>query len=246
MATIEEHKVTLEPSGALPARHRRPSPETVRDVLLVGLAVASGAVDAISWLALGGVFTAFMTGNIVFLALGVTGAGGPSATRVAVSLVAFAAGVLLSVQIVKASRGAGVWPRRVSIALGVSALAQAAFLAEWMATSGQPSTGAAYVLIGLWALAMGVQSGAVMSLGVTGVFTTAATATLIDLMSDIAGWSQSAIEKRRFVGVLVGLFAGAAAGAVLVVHARDYAPVLPLIATVLVIAAASIALKPAR
>jgi uncharacterized membrane protein YoaK (UPF0700 family) len=238
MATIEEHKVTL------PANGGRLAPATVRDVLLASLAVSSGAVDAISWLALGKVFSAFMTGNIVFLALSVTGAGGPSVAQVAVSLAAFAAGVLLAVRIVKASRGAGVWPRRVSLALGVSALAQAAFLAGWLATSGQPSTGAARVLIGLSALAMGVQSGAVMSLGIPGVFTTAATATLIDLVSDVAGWSRSASEQRRFAGVLAGLFAGAAAGAVLVVHAPDYAPVLPLIATVLVIAAASIALPP--
>jgi uncharacterized membrane protein YoaK (UPF0700 family) len=211
----------------------------------VGLAVSSGAVDAISWLALGKIFTGFQTGNLVFLAVDLADAGGPSATSVVVSLVAFAVGVLLAVQIVKASRGSGLWPRRVSIALGVSVLAEAAFLVAWVATSGLPSTDATYLLIGSAALAMGVQSGAVMSLGVTGVFTTAATATLIDFMADVAGWSPSAIELRRFAGVLVGLLAGATAGALLFVHARDYAPVLPLIATVLVIAAASLALKPA-
>jgi uncharacterized membrane protein YoaK (UPF0700 family) len=240
MASIAEHKVTLR------ARHGRPAPETVRDLFLIGLAVSSGAVDAIAWLALGKVFTAFQTGNVVFLGLDAAGAAGPSATRVALSLAAFAAGVLLAVAVVKASRGSGLWPRRVSIALGVSVLAQAAFLGVWVATSDQPSTDAAYLLIGLSALAMGLQSGAVMSLGVPGVFTTAATATLIDLVADIGGWSPSATEKRRFAGVLVGLFAGAAAGAWLVVHARDYAPVLPLVATALVIAAASLALKPAR
>ena len=240
MATVEMHKDTHS------ARHRGLTPATVRDVLLVGLAVSSGAVDAISWLALGKVFSAFMTGNVIFLALGVTGAGGPGVAPVVVALAAFAAGVALAVRIVKATSGSGVWPRRVSIALGVSALVQLVFLAGWMATSGLPSPGAAEILIGLSALAMGMQSGAVMSLGVPGVFTTAATATLIDLVSDVAGWSQSAIEKRRFVGVLLGLLAGAAAGAALVVYARVYAPILPLIATVLVIAAASIALQPAR
>src|SRR5204862_5755620 len=134
----------------------------------------------------------------IFLALGVTGAGGPGVAPVVVALAAFAAGVALAVRIVKATSGSGVWPRRVSIALGVSALVQLVFLAGWMATSGLPSPGAAEILIGLSALAMGMQSGAVMSLGVPGVFTTAATATLIDLVSDVAGWSQSAIEKRRF------------------------------------------------
>ena len=240
MATIERHR------DIPAARNGELTNTAVRDLLLAGLAVASGAVDAISWLALGKVFSAFMTGNVVFLALGITGAGGPSVTPVVVSLVAFAAGVALAVRIVVASRGSGVWPRRVSLALGVSALVQLVFLAGWIATSGLPSTGAAEFLIGLSALAMGLQSGAIMSLGVPGVFTTAATATLIDLVGDVAGWSSSAIEKRRFVGVLVGLLAGATAGATLVVHARVYAPVLPLIVTVLVIATATTGLKPAR
>jgi uncharacterized membrane protein YoaK (UPF0700 family) len=39
----------------------------VRDLLLMALTFSSGAIDAISYLALGKVFTAFMTGNIVFL-----------------------------------------------------------------------------------------------------------------------------------------------------------------------------------
>ena len=228
------------------AGHRSLTPERVRDLFLMGLAVSSGAVDAVAWLGLGSVFTAFQTGNIVFLGIDAAGAAGPSPVRVVVSLTAFAAGVLLAVAIVKATRGSGLWPRRVSIALGVSALAQAAFLGGWMATSGQPSTVSGDLLIGLSALAMGVQSAAVMSLGVTGVFTTAATATVIYLMSDVAGWSPSAIEKERLIGVLVSLFAGIAAGAWLFMHARVYAPVLPLIVTVVVIVGASIALKPAR
>jgi len=41
----------------------------VRDRLLYALTVSSGAIDAISFIALGKVFTAFMTGNIAFLGL---------------------------------------------------------------------------------------------------------------------------------------------------------------------------------
>lgn len=40
-----------------------------RDLLLMALTFSSGAIDAISYLALGKVFTAFMTGNLVFLGL---------------------------------------------------------------------------------------------------------------------------------------------------------------------------------
>ena len=53
-----------------------------------------------------------------------------------------------------------------------------------LTAGGQPSSGVVGVLIGLSALAMGIQSGTVLSLGVTGVFTTAAT--VVVLMSDVA------------------------------------------------------------
>ncbi len=42
----------------------------LRDVLLGVLAFAAGSIDVLSWLALGKVFPAFMTGNVVFLAAG--------------------------------------------------------------------------------------------------------------------------------------------------------------------------------
>ncbi len=67
----------------------------VRDLLLNALTVSSGAVDAISFLALGKVFSAFMTGNIAFLGLRVAGAPAPGAVAIVASVAAFAAGVLL-------------------------------------------------------------------------------------------------------------------------------------------------------
>src|SRR6476661_2081834 len=44
-------------------------------VLLVGLTVVTGLVDAFSYLRLGHVFVANMTGNVVFLGFGLAGAG---------------------------------------------------------------------------------------------------------------------------------------------------------------------------
>jgi uncharacterized membrane protein YoaK (UPF0700 family) len=222
---------------------QRPSSASVRDLLLVGLTFSSGAVDAISYLALGKVFTAFMTGNLVFLGLHVAGEGSSNVIHVSVSIATFAAGVYLSQQIVKPASGSAVWPRRVSVALTAAVLAQAGFLAAWLATSGRPSSGAGDLLVGLSALAMGMQSGAVRALGVAAVFTTAATATLIVLAGDLGTGTPSAAERRRLAGVLVGLLAGAAAGALLLVHARPYAAVLPLVVTALVIAIAWIAFE---
>jgi uncharacterized membrane protein YoaK (UPF0700 family) len=222
----------------------RLSPATVRDVLLVGLTFSSGAVDAISYLALGKIFTAFMTGNLVFLGLHIAGEGTSNVVHAGVSLAAFAAGVVLSHQILKPYTGSAVWPRRVSIALAVAVVLQAGFLAAWLATSARPSSAAGDLLVALSALAMGVQSGAVRALGVPAVFTTAATATLIVLASDFGSGTQSALERRRLAGVIAGLLAGAAAGALLLVHARPYAAVLPLVVTALVIASAWAALDP--
>jgi uncharacterized membrane protein YoaK (UPF0700 family) len=221
-------------------------PATIRDLLLIALTLASGAADAVAFLGLGKVFSAFMTGNLVFLGLGTVGAGPPDVVRVVSALVAFGLGVFLAVQIVKPTKGSSIWPRRVSIALGVTALAQLAFLVGWLTTSAHPSTAAADLLVGASAFAFGTQSGAVMSLDVKGVFTTAATATVILLASDEAGWSRSKAERRRFAGVLVGLVAGAAAAAFLLLQARIYAAILPAALTVLVVLTARLALEPAR
>src|SRR4051794_15932757 len=193
---------------------RRLSSAAFRDLLLVGLTFSSGAVDAISFLALGKVFTAFMTGNVVFLGIRAAGADGADVVRVLAALAAFGIGVLLATQIVGPSKGTGVWPRRVTAALGLVVLAQASFLALWATVGGRPGAGTADVLVGLSAVAMGVQSGAILSLGVAGVFTTAATATLMFLSRDVASWSRSAPERRRLAGVLAGLLAGASAGGV--------------------------------
>ncbi|HEY2181221.1 MAG TPA: YoaK family protein [Solirubrobacteraceae bacterium] len=214
----------------------------IRDAMLVALTVSTGAVDALSWLVLGKVFSAFMTGNVVFLGLDAAGAAGPSVSRVGSSLAAFAAGALLAARIVSSKTDtSATWPRRVTIALGVALCAQAAFLGLWLGTSAHPSSGAGDALIGLSALAMGMQTTAIFALGVRGVFTTAATATWALLMGDFSGWSQSRGERRRLASVITGLFAGAASGALLVLHARTWAPVLPLAVSALVVTGATVA-----
>src|SRR6266853_4563227 len=83
----------------------------IRDLLLNALTVSSGAIDAITFIALGKVFVAFMTGNIAFLGLRIAGAGGPGSVAVLVSMAAFAVGVYVSARIVKPTDVSGVWPR---------------------------------------------------------------------------------------------------------------------------------------
>jgi len=56
-------------------RPRRGSPDGPLPSLLLTLTVVTGLVDATSYLKLGHVFVANMTGNIVFLGFGIAGAG---------------------------------------------------------------------------------------------------------------------------------------------------------------------------
>ena len=86
----------------------------------------------------------------------------------------------------------------------------------------------------LFSLAMGIQTAAVRSLSVQGIFTTAGTFTLVAVTGVIAG-ARSKTEMPRLVGVLVGLAAGAVVGGLLFRYARIYAPVVPLVTTILVI-----------
>src|SRR5205823_4034821 len=77
---------------------------------LLAQTVATGLIDAVSYLALGHVFTANMTGNVVFLAFAIAGAPGLSIPRSAVSLGAFLAGAMAGGRLA-ARRATGPHPR---------------------------------------------------------------------------------------------------------------------------------------
>ena len=201
-----------------------------RDLVLLAFTFSSGAIDAISFLALGGVFAAFMTGNVAFLGLRVAGARSPYAAAILAAMAAFVVGVYLSAHIVKRSEGSRVfWPRHVTLALGLSLVPQLLFVAVWSAMDGEPPHDVVPVLLGFWGLAMGMQSAAIRRLHVEGVFTTAATATVIVLVTDLTSWSATAEERLRLGGILLCLFAGATAGGLLLVHAPLSAPDLSLV-----------------
>jgi uncharacterized membrane protein YoaK (UPF0700 family) len=237
----------------LAVAHTAPALLAVRDRLLVALAFSAGIFEAICFLSFGKVFTAFQTGNIVFLGLGVDGARpplGPDPDRVVISLIAFAAGAVLAARILKAFNGdeevedsdvLEAWPRRVSITLGVALVVQIGFLIVWMTAS--PSSVVSNTLVGLSAFAMGLQMNAIRSLHVPGISTTAATASFVSLVTGISTRSHTAAAARRLIGVLVSMVVGAFVGDWMLSHAHTYAPVLPVVVIALVIANASVALN---
>jgi uncharacterized membrane protein YoaK (UPF0700 family) len=211
----------------------------VRDALLVALTFSTGAVDAISWICLGKVFSAFMTGNLAFLGFRTAGIDGPSVVRAVASIVAFGVGAFVAARIVEPTRHLGLmWSRRVTAVLGGVGAAHVAFLALWVVVDGHPSSITGHVLIAMSAFAMGMQTFAIFSLGLRATFTTAATATWALFMGDLAT-SAPRSERQRLAAVLVALFAGAVAGSLLVAHARVLAPALPLAVCSLVVVAAT-------
>ena len=210
---------------------------TALNVLLASLTVSSGVVDAIAFLGMGKVFSAFMTGNLVFLGLRAADAfppNGPNVVRVAVALAAFALGVFVSGRIIRRvpARAGGL-----STTLAGVLLAQIVFLAGWMAVSGRPAATFTTCLTGFAALAMGMQSGAIGALDVKAVFTTAATGAVINLSREAADPGVSATNPRQLAAILVCLVVGATVGGLLLVGARPHAPVVPPLATAVAIAA---------
>jgi uncharacterized membrane protein YoaK (UPF0700 family) len=74
-------------------------PPRVRDALLLTLTTAAGSADAVSFLGLGRVFTANMTGNLVLLGIAIGQGQFEGPVRSVIALAGFAAGVLIGVRL---------------------------------------------------------------------------------------------------------------------------------------------------
>jgi uncharacterized membrane protein YoaK (UPF0700 family) len=185
--------------------------------ILLALTAVTGIVDAVSYLALGRVFTANMTGNVVLLAFAVAGAPGLSIPRSATALLAFFAGAVVGGRIaLRMTNGPQhVW---AGVAFGIEALlllaAAAVSMGPAVATSGHPT--GVYGAIVLTALAMGLRNAVVRRIGLPDLTTTVLTLTITGLASDssLAGGGNPRWARRlASVGLM---FTGAAAGVLLV------------------------------
>src|SRR3989441_10510031 len=85
-------------------------------LLLLALTVTTGLIDAVSVLGLGRVFTANMTGNVVFLGFALARVPGFSLVRSLAALAAFLAGAVIGGGLPLRPRG--VRPRRLAAAAG--------------------------------------------------------------------------------------------------------------------------------
>jgi uncharacterized membrane protein YoaK (UPF0700 family) len=236
----------VEASSERPDATRRVQPLLLALSLLT---LVTGLVDAACYLGLGRVFTANMTGNVVLLAFGATGAQGLPVLAPTVSLVVFLVGATAGGRLASRLVGpagaevpAPVRRRWVMMALlgELGLVAVAGVVALGLPVGGGGAR--RYVVIAVLAAALGLQNATVRRLAVPDVTTTVLTLTLTGLAADswLAG-GHSPRAARRVVAV--GLMAaGALVGALLL--RVDVA--LPVLAAALVIALAAVAIRSGR
>ena len=184
--------------------------------LLLHIATATtGLIDAISYLGLGHVFTANMTGNVVFLAFAVAGAPGLSITRSLMALTAFLTGALIGGCV--ATRLPEVLSSSwITTALSLeSALLLVATVAAINFHDSSGRSFQLYSIIVLTACAMGIRNATVRKIAIPDLTTTVLTLTITGLAADstFAGGT-SPRWRRRLLAVLL-MFLGAAIGTLL-------------------------------
>ena len=193
-------------------------------IALLALTFITGLIDAVSFISLGHVFTANMTGNIVLLGFAVGGATGLSAARSGTSLLAFMAGALFGGMInVRHSGWTQMRLLKRAIVIEAALLLIASSFAASAGTKTEISPGLTYGLIALMALAMGFRNAVVKKLAVPDFTTTVLTLTVTGIASDSSLAGGANPRWRTRVTAVITMFAGAVTGALLL-HYGVFAP----------------------
>jgi uncharacterized membrane protein YoaK (UPF0700 family) len=150
--------------------------------LLVGLTVITGLVDAFSYLTLGHVFVANMTGNVVFLAFGLVGVGGFSVARSLVAIGAFVLGALGGGFF--RSRLSSRLRRQLAVATGTQLLLLVAGVILSAIAGSAIQGGLRYGLVAVLAVAMGIQNATARGLAIPDLTTTVLTMTITGIAAD--------------------------------------------------------------
>ncbi|MFC9793864.1 YoaK family protein [Streptomyces sp. NPDC127584] len=181
--------------------------------LMLTLTLVTGLVDAVSYLGLGNVFVANMTGNVALLGFALAGTAGLSASATAVSLASFLAGAAAGGRF--GARFAAHRGRLLAAALALEALLVAAALVVALVERGGPGTPGRYALIVCLGLAMGTQTAVARRIGVPDLTTTVLTQTLTGLASDSGRPGDGGPRAGRQVLAVLAMVLGALSGAAL-------------------------------
>ena len=194
-----------------------PTTEKVIPYALLGMTAVTGLVDAVSFLSLGRVFTANMTGNVVILAFATARVPGLSIVRSLTALLAFLVGAILGGRIM-ARAGVDSQIRFAAQAfvlevvfLSVASFCSIGYRSDLLEHSFQP-----FALIALTALAMGTRNAAVRKLAIPDLTTTVLTLTITGIGADSSLANGNNPRLARRVASVAAMFLGAALGAVII------------------------------
>jgi uncharacterized membrane protein YoaK (UPF0700 family) len=194
-----------------------PSTEKVIPYALLGMTVVTGLVDAVSFLSLGHVFTANMTGNIVFLAFATARVSGLPIARSLTALLAFLVGTTLGGRVMaRVSTDSQIRFAARAFLLEVAFLFASSFCSigyrgVLLQHSFQP-----FALIALTALAMGTRNAAARKLAIPDLTTTVLTLTITGIGADSSLANGNNPRLVRRVAAVAAMFLGAALGAVVI------------------------------
>ena len=178
---------------------------------LLGMTFVTGLVDAVSFLSLGRVFTANMTGNVVLLGVATAGVPEISVSRSLTALLAFLVGAAAGGRIL-----AGSGSDRVFTTFAIEGVCLAAATVSAIGYQGSAAEGhQLYSMIVLTSLAMGMRNAGVRKLAIPDLTTTVLTLTITGIAADssLAGGSNPRWQRRT--ASVFALFAGAGLGAIL-------------------------------
>ena len=233
--------------------HPRAMHPRQREVLLIGLAATAGSLDSWSYFGLAHVFIANMTGNTVMLgyssATGDWVRAGGAALAIGCYAVGVFAGAWYSHPVTEAMQsvpgGRAFWPRRVSVILvmELALVLVAAVVGAWSLP--RQSSLLAHALVGLGAVAVGLQSAAISAIKLPGIVTTYITGTWTTMIAGFAyrvtgeePGSDAGEKRLALQAAMLAVYCASAAGAGLLMravnsHAMGWLPTVLLALVVL-------------
>jgi uncharacterized membrane protein YoaK (UPF0700 family) len=182
--------------------------------LLLALTVVTGLVDAVSIIALGRVFVANMTGNIVFAGFALAGVPGYSGWGSVFALIGFVTGATGGgVVLLRTTRNRGKLLRNavsIELILTLGGLAIALVAGR---TLGNP---AQYAIVLLLSFALGVRNSVVRHLAVPDMTTTVLTMAITGIGADLRKRDTTSVLRRLLS--IAAMLVGAHLGAVLILN----------------------------
>jgi uncharacterized membrane protein YoaK (UPF0700 family) len=227
------------------------SPLTHLHFSLLLLTFAAGWVDAMTFLALGKVFSSFMSGNVLFLGIAAGQHDWDFLMNVLSALMAFGMGGVLAGLSMAGERPSGGPDGLSRSALLLELAVLLIFACLWLAIADvQPNLARRAGLVGTAAFAMGIQAANVLALGIPGVATNALTGTITLIVRRLTLLACGEKPKEEVTtGYLLLLCLGYALSALLVVKSigstiTPFVPAMVLLVVMIEVSRKSHFLKP--